>query len=214
MLMHGASRISFDEIYTSLPGFVSLVNIAGFERLPKKRIAYQKKDITRIAGHRGLTPSSRIGALSAEALLAASTSPCGERDWRHALFGHCLSVFFLTTLDRTGEFTDLFFTAAAEHGVDPNRIGIYIQPVVQNHACHMEFMIPFDPGDTEDRKRLCSLERSAVTEAARASAFFSRPYGFAQDIAFGQYELHHTLLKKVKGIFDPNRVMNNGKWDL
>ena len=214
MLMHGASRTPFDEIYTSLPGFVSLINIAGFERLPKKRIAYQKKDVKKIAGQRGLTPSSRISSLSAEALLKVSTTPCGEQDWRHALSGHCLSVFFLTTLDRTVEFENIFSTAASEHGIDPRRIGIYIQPVVQNHACHMEFMIPFDPGDTEDQKRLLSMERSAVTESARAGAFFSRPYGFSQNIAFGQYEIHHTLLKKVKNIFDPNRVMNNGKWDL
>jgi len=214
MLMHGASGTVFDEMHDSLPGFVSLINIAGFERLPKKRIAYQKKDITTIAGKNGLAQSSRIGALSAEALLVAATAPCGETDWRHGLSGHCLSVFFLTTLDRTSEFADIFSTAATEHGVDPRRIGIYIQPVVQNHACHMEFMIPFNPGDTEDKKRLRSLEKSAVTEAARAGAFFSRPYGFSQDIAFGRYELHHTLLKKVKGIFDPNRIMNNGKWGL
>jgi FAD/FMN-containing dehydrogenase len=214
MLMHGASRTSFDDIHDSLPGFVSLINIAGFERLPKKRVAYQKKDIKTLAEKNGLTPSSRIGPLSAESLLAVSTTPCGETDWRHALSGHCLCVFFLTTLDRAGEFAGIFSAAATEHGVDPRRIGIYIQPVVQNHACHVEFMIPFDPDDTEDQKRLRALEKSVVTEAARSGAFFSRPYGFSQDIAFGQYELHHALLKKVKGIFDPNRVMNNGKWDL
>ena len=214
MLMHNTNQKSFDDVCNSLPPFICLVNVAGFERLPRKRISYQKKNIKEIAKQKELVLSSNLGTISAEVLLEVSTTPCEGLDWRHALYGHCLSVFFLTTLDRTTDFTNIFFNMAREYDLDSQRVGIYIQPIVQNHACHIEFMIPFDPGDKKDLQRMRSLEKSAVTEMARAGAFFSRPYGTSQDIAFRQNKTHHMLLKKIKNIFDPQRVLNNGKWDL
>ena len=93
-------------------------------------------------------------------------------------------------------------------------MGIYVQPVVQNHGCHVEFMIPFDPDSPGETDRVRALEGEAVERLAQAGAFFSRPYGTAQDVAFRQNPLNLEVLRKVKGIFDPRRVLNRGKWDL
>jgi FAD/FMN-containing dehydrogenase len=58
------------------------------------------------------------------------------------------------------------------------------------------------------------LERDAVAKLAAAGAFFSRPYGSAAPVAFQRNHASYEVLKKVKGIFDPNRILNDGKWGL
>jgi FAD/FMN-containing dehydrogenase len=49
---------------------------------------------------------------------------------------------------------------------------------------------------------------------AEAGAYFSRPYGPASEVVFERNPLNYELLKKVKGIFDPKRILNDGKWGL
>ena len=45
-------------------------------------------------------------------------------------------------------------------------------------------------------------------------AFFNRPYGAALDSAFSKNELNYETLKKIKNIFDPNHILNPGKFGL
>jgi FAD/FMN-containing dehydrogenase len=198
----------------SLPAYILLLNVAGFERLPTQRVRYQEDDIRKIAARHGLSPAPDIGGVSAEALLDRATRPCGELDWRHGASGHCLSVFFLSTLDRVPRLIEIALDAVRRRKIDPDEVGVYIQPVVQNHACHVEFMLPFDPARDDEVDRMRGLEREAVGRLAKAGAFFSRPYGAAQDIVFAQNPIQYELQKKVKDIFDPRRVLNRGKWGL
>lgn len=198
----------------TLPKYIYLQNIAGFERMPDERVKYQQQDIETIARrhHLSLTPS--LGLLSAKDLLRTATTPGGEVDWRCRLRGNCVSVIFLTTLDRVPTFVDIFGKLAMRHHVHEESIGCYIQPVVQNHACHVEFMCMFDPTADHEVEALRNLEKEAIPELAQAGAYFSRPYGSAADVVFKQNPLNLEVLKKVKTIFDPNRVLNDGKWGL
>jgi FAD/FMN-containing dehydrogenase len=214
MLMGGRDGSAMDNGHGPLPVYICLVNVAGFERLAARRLRYQEHDIRQIAGRHGLSLVRELGEVSADKLLDLSTLPCGQIDWRHRARGHCLSIFFLTTLDRTPEFTRLFSDTAQRHGLGRGDIGVYLQPVVQNHACHVEFMIPFDPAAAADVNRMRAFEKEAVAHLAKSGAFFSRPYGVSQEVAFGQNPIHRELLKKVKDIFDPARVLNRGKWGL
>ncbi len=198
----------------ALPPYVCLVNIAGFERLARERVRYQEHDIRKISDRCGLSLAHAVGPVSAEELLDTATKPCGEIDWRHKAAGHCLSVFFLSTLDRTPALTEVFIKTAIRHKLDPKNVGVYVQPIVQHHACHVEFMFPFDPERKKDSDRVRSFEEEVVIKLAGDGAFFSRPYGAAQGVVFQQNPIHHRLLKQVKEIFDPHRVLNRGKWDL
>ena len=205
---------SFEAIRDSLPAFVCLQNIAGFERLPKERVEYQLNDVGAIAKKHGLSMESGLGKVSAEDLLSTATSPSANGDWRRSTRGHCLSVFFLTTLDRAAYFRNIFLESANKHKVGADRVGLYIQPVVQNHACHVEFMVPFADADSSEVDRMRIFEREVVPELANAGAYFSRPYGRAQDIAFDRNAMNYEILAKVKNIFDPQKVLNRGKWGL
>lgn len=42
-------------------------------------------------------------------------------------------------------------------------------------------------------------------------AYFSRPYGSWADLVYNRDAQSTMLLRKIKGIFDPNNVMNPGK---
>ena len=214
MLLSGAGGRSFDTVYNALPRWMCLKNIAGFTRFPQQRVKYQEKDIQEMARHCGLEMLPGFGDITATDFLEAAIRPCGEADWRHALRGHCLSVFFLTTMDRVSGYVNLARDLAASLDLAENRLGVYAQPVVQNHACHVELLVPYNPGDEQDVQRAARFEARAVEKLLETGAFFSRPYGAAQDAAFGRNPQNTQLVKKIKHIFDPNKVLNRGKWDF
>jgi len=214
MLMSYSDTDSFDEIHDSLPAFICLQNIAGFERLARKRLEYQLKDIEEIAADTAVDPAKSVGNVTASELLKTATNPCGETDWRNALSGHCLRVFFLTTLDRAPKFIGIMEGVMRKQDASMDRVGIYIQPVVQNHGCHMEFMIPFDPGDDGYVMKMLAIETAAVDALAEGGAFFSRPYGAAEKVAFKRNRLNFDILKKIKELFDPGHILNPGKFGL
>jgi hypothetical protein len=209
--MAGGDQGAFDAIRAALPAYVCLQNVAGFERLPQERLDFHLQDIGRFARQFNLQLKASIGPVSAADLLARATGPCGEQDWRHTLRGHCLSVFFLSTLDRVTEFQRTFLDAAADFGISASEIGLYVQPIVQNHGCHVEFMLPFDPAKA---RRVRELEKQAVTRLMESGAFFSRPYGAAAELVWAQNPANYQLVKTVKKLFDPNRVLQRGKWGL
>jgi FAD/FMN-containing dehydrogenase len=214
MLLNTRGGEMFDAVRPALPRYLCLQNIAGFERLPKERVEYQTTDIQQMARRNGLQPAPALGRVSAQTLLDIATTPAGDIDWRHHLRGHCLSVFFLSTLDRVPGLVEVFADSVRSEGLAEESVGCYVQPVVQNHACQVELLVPFDAARPAEVDRMRQLEREAVKELAAAGAFFSRPYGSAAETVFGQNPVSHNVLKKVKGIFDPNRILNRGKWGL
>jgi FAD/FMN-containing dehydrogenase len=194
------------------PEYICLQNIAGFEVLPKERVAYQVKDIQEKARQAGLKMKRSLPKISADEFLRIATRPCGDKDWRRRGKGDCLSVFFLTTLDRVGEFVGVFSKTAGSCGFGRESVGIYIQPVTQNHACQVEFMVPYDrAGDLDAARR---LEQESTAALMDRGAFFSRPYFSAAGRVFSRNPKNFEILKKIKGIFDPNRILNRGKWGL
>jgi glycolate oxidase len=209
LLMAKGDEQVFGKIRDSLPNFVCLQNIAGCERLPKERLAYHKQDIERIAKQCHLRLEPRIGQVSAGELLEGAAHSCGEGDWRDSLHGGCLSIFFQSTLDRMPAFLKVFTETAAEFGFATSETGVYIQPMVQNHACHVELLIPCKPGQME---HLRQLERQATIRLMESGAFFSRPYGSAAELVWAQNPNNTRLVRVIKAIFDPNQVLGRGKW--
>jgi FAD/FMN-containing dehydrogenase len=214
LLLANGDLSAFDLLLSRLPADICLQNMAGFERLPQERLAYQLQDIGAIAKKLNLRLEKQVGDVSADDLFFRATQPCGEIDWRDALRGSSLSIFFLSTLDRMPSFRKIFVDVAQEFGILESEIGTYIQPVVQNHACHVEFILPYDPSSETETNRIRQFERQAVIRLIEAGAFFSRPYGVAAELVWAQNPANYQLLKIVKGIFDPKRVLQRGKWGI
>jgi FAD/FMN-containing dehydrogenase len=74
-------------------------------------------------------------------------------------------------------------------------------------------MVPYDPAAPESVQRMQRLEEQAVARLLDAGAFFSRPYGTA-DRVFAKNPANFLLVRQVKSLFDPNRVLQRGKWGL
>jgi hypothetical protein len=53
-----------------------------------------------------------------------------------------------------------------------------------------------------------------VRELIAAGAFFSRPYGTAERAVFESSAVNADVLKKMKAVFDPGRVLCPGKFGL
>ncbi len=212
MLISATSNEDFQTVYKQLPEYICLQNIAGFDLLPKQRIAYQKKDIQEKARRYDLEMKKTLGSLSATHFLQTATRPCGPVDWRLKHKGDCLSVFFLTTLNRAPGLIDIFVNLAGEYGFSRNDIGLYLQPVVQNHGCHVEFMVPYDRNTDLDATR--KLEQDSTRALIKSGAFFSRPYLSAGTDVFSNNPQNTIFLKKIKDIFDPNRILSRNKWGL
>jgi hypothetical protein len=214
LLMAGGDAGEFDRIRSILPDYLCLQNIAGFERLPKERLEFHLHDLSEFARRFDLHLQEQIGTVSAADLFTKATQPCGEIDWRDTLRGSSLSIFFISTLDRMPTFCKIFTEIALQFGFPKPNIGTYLQPIVQNHACHIEFMLPFDPRAEVEIDRMRQFERQAVIRLMQAGAFFSRPYGSAAELVWAQNPANYQLLKTVKGIFDPERVLQRGRWGL
>jgi FAD/FMN-containing dehydrogenase len=81
----------------------------------------------------------------------------------------------------------------------------------QGTSCHCEFDLYYDPAKTADVDETKELAAKAGEGLLKAGAFFSRPYGPWAKLAYAQAPSTTILHRKIKGIFDPNGILNPGK---
>ncbi len=194
-----------------LPPWTALVGIAGRERLPEERVAYQEKDIAEIAQQFGLELAAEIpGARNAE-IKEAVLNPSGEPYWKISYKGGSQDIFFLTTLEKTPGFVKTMYALADASRYPASDIGVYIQPVHQGASCHCEFQLPYNRAHAKETALMQAFFPKASEAMSREGAYFSRPYGTWTDMAYNRDAQSKAVLQKIKAIFDPNNIMNPGK---
>ena len=209
ILGENADRIK--ALKQALPPWIVLIGIAGRDRLPQQRIDFQTQDISDIAQQFGLKLESEIpGARNGE-ISQALFNPSREPYWKIGYKGGCQDIFFVTTLEKSPQFVTTMYSAAEAKGYPTSDIGIYIQPIHQGASCHCEFNLPYDPGSSKETAKVKELFSSASQDLLNQGAFYSRPYGIWAEMALNRDMQTRNALKKVKGIFDPNNIMNPGK---
>lgn len=194
-----------------LPPWVALVGIAGRSILPQERVEFQEKDIADFARQFGLKLATEVPGTSGGEVLKTILSPSREPYWKLDYKGGFQDIFFLTTLDRTPGFVSKMFSVAEASRYPVAEIGVYIQPLHQGASCHCEFTLPYDRNNAKETSGIQELFNRASEEMLKQGAFFSRPYGIWADLAYSRDAQTTMVLKKIKGIFDPNNVMNPGK---
>jgi FAD/FMN-containing dehydrogenase len=195
----------------ALPPWIVLVGIAGRDRLPQQRIDFQAEDISDIAQQFGLKLDPEIPGARNSEIAQALFNPSREPYWKLNYKGGCQDIFFVTTLEKTPQFVNTMYSVAEMQGYPTSDIGIYLQPIHQGASCHCEFSLPYDPGNSRETARVKELFTAASRELLNQGAFFSRPYGIWADMALNRDAQTANVLKKIKGIFDPNNIMNPGK---
>ena len=199
------------ELKDALPQWVLLFAIAGYDYLPEERVAYQTRDMEDLARRLGVEPAKSIGGISAARLLKEVQRPSEEPYWKLRAKGACEDIFFLTTYGRVPGLVAEMNDAAAEAGYSSPELGIYLQPIVQGTNCHCEFTLQYDPDDVQDVRRAKGLSARAIQRLMAKGAFFSRPYGDAARAVLNRDAATAAALFKLKGVFDPNHIMNPGK---
>ena len=194
-----------------LPPWVLIFGLAGRDLLPEEKVAFLENDISDIAQQFGVRLESAIPGARAEQVAEAVLNPSKEPYWKLRCKGGCQDIFFLTTLNRAPEFVAAMYSVAEAFKYPPSDIGVYIQPTHLGTSCHVEFSLPFDPGDEAEVARMQGLFTRASEELSKQGAFFSRPYGIWADMAYSRNAEHTSLSRKLKELFDPNNVLNPGK---
>ncbi|MDT3698633.1 MAG: FAD-binding oxidoreductase [Thermincola sp.] len=207
----GNSPDEIRELREDLPTWIAIVGVAGRDRLAKERVEFQEQDISDIARSFGLQLKNEIPGTRSSEVLRAINNTSREPYWKLGYKGGCQEIFFVTTLEKTSEFVRSMYSVAEGQGYNPSDIGVYIQPIHQGASCHCEFILPFDREDQREMAKMQVLFEKASEELHRQGAFFSRPYGMWADLAFNRDVQTTNTLKKIKGIFDPNNIMNTGK---
>jgi hypothetical protein len=152
-----------------------------------------------------------IGGVSAAEILKMVKGPSEEPYWKLRNKGGSHDVFFLTIYDKLEGQVGVMNDLANRVGYPASDVGVYLQPIVQGSNCHCEFNLFYDPENAGEVGRVKELAGIATKSLMGKGAFFSRPYGESARMIMNRDAATVAALSKVKGIVDPNRVMNPGK---
>lgn len=207
----GKDKDAISSLRESLPPWVFIFNIVGSGMMPEERVEYQEAEFTKEVNAHGLETGTGIPEMSAEDATSILLKFSSEPYWKLRHKGGCHDIFFITVPKKTPEFIDQIYELARSSGFPGSDIGVYIQPIVQGTNYHCEFNLAYDPQDSQEVAKVKSFDQKACNSLANMGAFFSRPYGSWARVAFGRDPASVKALRKVKGIFDPNGIMNPGK---
>lgn len=200
-----------------LPGYCIVLNLWGGQFFPEDRIAYEEKAAAEIAEQYQCSVAEGLAAVAdANVLFQSMLNGPWEGDvyWKERQKGGCLEVVFESGLDKVPVYWDLFKQIAAQSGLDPRHLGIYIQPRQRARVCHVEFHIPCDPDNAAEIENIRAFHKKAAEAIMNAGAFFYRPYYDWADMIYSRSGYTHETIKKLKKILDPNRTLNPGKIKL
>ena len=207
----GRDGKSIQALKDKLPPWVIIMGIAGRDLFPEEKVNFQEKDARDIVQQFALKLLPAVSDIPAGHVMSTILSPSPVPYWKLACKGACEDIFFMTTLDKIPEFVDTVFASANELRYPVSDIGIYIQPQHQGTSCHCEFNLPYNPGSKIELERTRQFLETCSEALIRQGAYFSRPYGIWADLVYNRDARNREMMRTIKGIFDPNNVLNPGK---
>jgi FAD/FMN-containing dehydrogenase len=210
-MLAGSGAQDYLTLRSSLPTWVLFYNVAAYDYFPEKRIAGQVADIGELAQKVGVEPVKTLGTVSANHLLKAVRAVSPEPYWKVRLKGASQDVFCLSNYQKVAPLVSTMGQTAVAEGYPIGDIGVYIQPLVQGVNYHVEFTLFYDSNNTRDREQVKNFARTATKDLLAEGGFFSRPYGENAALIMNRDAASVAALKKVKGILDPQKIMNPGK---
>ena len=209
ILGEGTEQIT--SLEKDLPPWTLVLGLTGRDILAEERVEFLEKDISDIAQQANLHLESSIAGATSEQVSELVLNPSKEPYWKLSRKGGCQDIFFLTTLNKASEFVKTMTDLAEASNYSLSGLGVYIQPTHLGTSCHVEFSLSYDPSDEKELAKVQELFTKASEELSKQGAFYTRPYGIWADMAYSRNAEHTSLTKQLKGIFDPNNVLNPGK---
>lgn len=206
-LLEDAEKI--ERVRTTLPPWVVFINIAGFKRHPKDEVGWKEEQVKEAAMEFGLELQDALDGVSAAGLLRVMEKTA-DKDRRLRFKDSCQVLLFSTTLDKTPDLAASVVRIAADYRYPSTDVMIYFQPVIQGCQCQCEVVYPYNPQDKREAQKVKDVYRVTAQGLSMIGAYYSRPYGILAEAPFRDTEVVN-ILQKIKGIFDPNDIMNSGK---
>jgi len=207
----GESPDDINKLKNDMPMWIMLIGISGYTILPEERVDQLEKDVQEIAQQHGFDLKSSVAGVPSREILAKMINPSGELYWKQCYKGAYQDIFFVSTLDRAQGFVDVMQSVAENAAYPTSDIGVYIQPQHQGTSCHIEFNLPYCPDSASETNGMKEMFTKASADLLRQGAFYSRPYGIWAELAYSHAAQTASFLRKFKGIFDPNNIMNPAK---
>lgn len=208
-LLLGTDRDSVLHLAGRLPPWSLFVNISALNYFPEERVAYETEALQEDVASLGLKLCDRLEGQEANRITRMQED-LPRVHYKDRLVSPHDEIFFLSHTDKSPAFVETFDKVHARSGA-ALPYGVYIQPRVQSSSCHIEFTTFWD-GDAGRQAQRSSFHREASHALSDAGAFFSRPYGIWKDIAYARDAQIVPHLRRVKEMFDPNAVLNPGKF--
>jgi len=194
-----------------LPPWVIIMGIAGRDLFPEGKVDFQEKDTRDIVQQYGLELLPAVSGIGGGQLMSTILNSSPVTYWKLIYKGACQDIFFMSTLDKIPEFVDTVFASANALRYPVSDIGIYLQPQHQGTACHCEFNLPYNSGNKAEIDRVRELLETCSEALIKQGAYFSRPYGIWADMVYNRDARNKEMIRTIKGIFDPNNILNPGK---
>ncbi len=206
----GNEGSEIDKIADKQYPYTLVFAVAGYQHLPEKRVAYQEKDMARIAKEADVNITREVPGCSANRMASLVGGCSSPEYYKTKPRGAFREIFFLTTLDQANKYINIMHENLDKYDYPRERMGIYIQPIQHGRTVHVEFSLYYDPNIDSESKDLDNLYAEASESLASAGAFFSRPYGVWSDLAYRYCPDTVKALNKVKDILDPDHILNRG----
>ena len=213
-LLSDGDQKEYAKLMSELPPYALVLVIAGAPRRPLERLAYEEEALMEIAAQLNFEPKKTVGGiagLEAFMLERLRNLPTNGNYWKTSFAKSTQDIFFITTMDRAGDFADTALSFAACYNFNINEIGIYMQPLERGRACHLSFSLPCDLSSETDKEKIRNLYLELSERLITEGAFFTRPYGPWADMVYRRTTTYTNTLKELKKIFDPNHILNPGK---
>ena len=206
----------FETMRATLPPWTLILVVSGLLRRPKEKIAYEENFLNQVLRNefRKMELQDALPGVPGigQKLLSMLRKPwpANKTYWKNIWKGGAQSLFFIARPTSSPLYVDLVKKMAPQYGYPISDIGMYIQPIEHNRACHMEFTFFYNPADAEEKARIGNLYRNVAMALLNQGAFFSRPYGELANMMYERASGYTTALKRLKKVFDPNNIMNPG----
>lgn len=202
------------ELAASLPAWVVAVGVSGQSLLPEMRVESQSKDLADIAQQFGLELKGAVGGVAGDKVLRKALDANRKASWKAVRKGAFAELFFTTTLDKAPAFVAKMESLATAAGFPVGDIGVYIQAQNMGTCYHVEFVLPYDASRAAETDQAKALFAEASAAFAKMDAYYLRPHGPWARLQLNKDAQSASILKRMKGIFDPNDIMNTGKLGL
>ena len=215
-IVAGEGFPDFETLRATLPPWTLILVVSGLLRRPEEKIAYEENFLSQVIRNEfpkmelqdNLPGVPGIGRKLLSML--RNPWPADRTYWKNIWKGASQSLFFIARPVSTPMYVNLVEDVAAQHGYPMSDIGIYIQPIEHNRACHMEFTFFYKTADPSEKARISDLYRNAALALLDQGAFFTRPYGELASMVYEHAAGYTMALKRVKKVFDPKNIMNPG----